>query len=155
MTVSFRSREAGEESAPATAVGRNSGRSRSPHHFATLRVRDDTPKKGKYCDRCLSVQDAGNSLGEFTFPRDETHHQVTASGKIEEMAGMDVDITVVEQFDREIFIGHGGWNTQHSVPAPFDLQAAAVLLPGELRVQFGQVTPHACPNLSLKVLALL
>src|SRR5262249_55668610 len=103
----------------------------------------------------VSIEDARHSLRELRLPLDETHHQVAVCGKVEEMAGMDVDIVLVEQLDGQIFIGHGRWNTQHRIPASFDVQAAAVLLSGELRVQVGKVAPHACPNLSLKAMPLL
>ena len=99
-------------------------------------------------------EEASEALRKIYFGGNEAHDKIPILREIEEMAGMDVNVLVVEQGEREIFIGARGRDAQDRVPAAFHSEVAANRLRGELAVEFREISLDAREELRLETVAL-
>lgn len=70
--------------------------------------------------RPCARKNSSDSDCERTSRGDEAEDQVALGGKIEEVAGVDVDVLAVEEVDGKVLVGAGGGNAEDGVPAGFD-----------------------------------
>jgi hypothetical protein len=101
----------------------------------------------------LAPRQLGNqptqSFAENGLRRDEAEHEKATSAKVEKVPRMYQHIGFAEQGERELLIGTDGGNPQHDVPAPFDAETMAKLLPRKLRIQLGKIAANSLTELPL------
>ena len=93
-------------------------------------------------------------MRKVAFRGDEAAHEITVLREIEEMAGMNVNVFVVEQGESEIFVGARSWDAQDGVPAAFHGEAGANFLRCELAVELDEIPPDAGEELRLEAVPL-
>ena len=70
------------------------------------------------------------------------HFQVVDKVAVGEVAGMNENLGLTQDVDRQRFIGLGHWNSQHDIPTTFERKTLAGGLAGERAVELFQICPH-------------
>src|SRR5512143_3916700 len=70
-------------------------------------------------------EQAVGAFGEDRFGGQEADDEVAVGWEVEEVAGVDEDVALVEEFDGEFFVGAGDGNADGGVPAALNVETAA------------------------------